>query len=331
MMIVTAGPNVFRKGMVSELCKRGVDVIRISSSKQPPIQQLSKIIPELDDDTKVIVDFPGSKYRLNNPINFKVTQGEILNIKKDLSIYDYEGVLSIYPELASPMSVGDILIIGDGETAFSVVEDTDQEIVVKVERDAVLGPRKGITPSNKDIKYDVLTDVDLQNLDCLSEKIISGVMISFVESAEDIKMVRSLVLEKYGRDIEIYAKIETEKGIRNLESITKEANYIVLGRGDLLITSGESKFPILQQKFLDKMREYAHKTIIATELAHSVGNSYLMSRAELSFLHLLGSMGYKNLMLATETTVLCDPLFVYNKVSTLIRQYSLSGEEKVIY
>ncbi|UOB81935.1 pyruvate kinase (plasmid) [Bacillus sp. ZJS3] len=329
MNIVTAGPNVFKEGVITELCKKGLEVIRISSSKQPPMDQIERILPELDENVKLIVDFPGGKHRLNNPGNFKVKKGEVLRISKNESTYDYKEGLSIYPKIKHKMKTGEVLIIGDGETAFSIVEENDQEIIVQVERDASLGPRKGITPSNIEIKYDIFTEIDYKNMECLSEEIISGVMISFVEKAEDIKSVRDFIREKFSRDIEIYAKIETEKGIHNVEDISTEADYVVLGRGDLLITTGEIKFPILQQRFLDKMKEKSKKTIIATELAHSVANSYLMSRSELSFLYLIGQMGYKNLMFATETTVLCDPIFVFEKVSGLIEQYSLKDQKSL--
>jgi len=152
MIIVTAGPNLFKTGIVKALCRQNLDAIRIPSSKQPPLEQLGKIISELDGNVKIIVDFPGGKYRLNNPGDFKISKGEILKISKMEAIYDYSGRLCIYPAINFQTAAGDVLILGDGESALTVMEDTENDLVVTVDRNAVLGPRRGITPDDKNIK-----------------------------------------------------------------------------------------------------------------------------------------------------------------------------------
>lgn len=322
MIIVTAGPNLFEKGIVSELCEKGLGAIRIPTSKQPPLEQINKIADELKSNVKILIDLPGAKYRLNNPNNYSVKKGDILTISKNEMIYDFVGQLAVYPKIDFDICVGDIFVIGDGETAFQVIEDNTEQIIVKVEKDTILGPRRGITPECKTINYQVLTENDYQNMSCLSNKTITGIILSFVENAEEIVKIKKYVKDTYNRNVEIYAKVETKKGINNLSNIVSEADYVILARGDLLITAGEEDFPILQEEFLEKMKSFSKKAIIATELAHSVGTNYLMSRSELTFLYLIGKMGYKNLMLASETTVLCDPIEVFEKISHLIDFYA---------
>lgn len=322
MIIVTAGPNLFNKGNVKTLIDHGLTSIRIPTSKQPTSVQLSYIEDEINNDTEVIIDLPGGKNRINNPINYSVKKDEILHINKSGDVYEFNGELCTYPEIDFIMSAGDIIIVGDGETAFSVIEDDGSRLIVKVLRDATLGPRRGITPNNKTLKKQLLTQNDYINMECLADTRVTGVMLSFVESSEDVKMVRNYIKDKYNRDVKIYSKVETSKGIHNADEIARESDYILLARGDLLITSGEKDFPILQKLFLDKCINFKDKTIIATELAHSICEGYLMSRAELTFLHSIASKGYTNLMLATETTILCNPIEAYDKVEELINYYS---------
>ena len=182
--------------------------------------------------------------------------------------------------------------------------------------------RSGMTPQKVDYKNKILTRLDYLNMDCLREPLIKGIMLSFVESAEDVKNIRGYIKKKYNRNVKIYSKIETKRGILNANKIVEVSDYVVLARGDLLVQLGEKKFPLYQDKFLTDMKEYSNKTIIGTELAETYSKGYFMSRAELTFLFSLARLGYNNLLLVRETTKLSNPVEVVNKVLELMECYS---------
>lgn len=167
-----------------------------------------------------------------------------------------------------------------------------------------------------------MTECDYQILDCLIDSRIKGIMISFVEDSNVIKNLREFIWSKYKREVTVYSKIETELGIENLEKIEEVSDYVVLGRGDLLITSGEEKFPVLQEKFLAKVLN-KERAIIATGIARSIGKGYYMDKGELSFLYHIVKLGYTNVLLTGETAALENPIHVYDKISQLITSYSL--------
>lgn len=322
MLLVTVGPNVIKGDVVKQLDEFDDIVFRIASSKAPPLETLAKIRGNLSEKSHIIVDFPGGKHRLNNPSGYEVKKGEVYSIQKSEKTYDFDGTFALYPKLDAVLEKDDVIVAGDGETAFKVLGDYENETKVEVLRTSGLALRTGMTLQKGNFNNITLTDLDYKNMECLKEPMIKGVMLSFVESAKEVNDIRNYIKETYSRDVEIYSKIETEKGINNAVEIAKASDYIVLARGDLLVQLGEEKFPVYQEKFLMDLKEYSDKVIVGTEVAESFSKGYFLSRAELSYLYYLTRLGYKNILLVRETTKLSDPVEVAKKVSGLMEYYS---------
>ena len=82
-IMVTYGPKFLGDNVVRELCKKDLLAIRIPASKGQPLQQLEQIAKDLPNDTRIVVDIPGEKHRLNNDDILVLTEGEILNFEKE--------------------------------------------------------------------------------------------------------------------------------------------------------------------------------------------------------------------------------------------------------
>ena len=72
---------------------------------------------------------------------------------------------------------------------------------------------------------------DVQNF-CAKNK-MDYIAVSFVQTGDDIKLVRKTLDDAGGHDTQIIAKIENEAGLTNYDDILKETDGIMVARGDL--------------------------------------------------------------------------------------------------
>lgn len=148
---------------------------------------------------------------------------------------------------------------------------------------------------------------DLEYLAAAEKLGIDNLMISFFEQEEDVLEVRSKIsASKDPYKIKMGLKIESPKGIEALakmkaefaktgRSLKKENFQIVVARDDGMITLDNNPWGMLN--FLKDAIEMDPQAIVASHLFTSLERGNL-SAADLSDLHLLHMMGYKNFMLS---------------------------------
>jgi pyruvate kinase len=149
---------------------------------------------------------------------------------------------------------------------------------------------KGLNFPNSDIKIEVVTEKDKQDLDfiCGNADIIG---FSFVKDAEDIEVFRNEIIKRIGEErassVAIMAKIETAQGIVNLPEIIvaaagKNPFCVMIARGDLAVEEGYLRLAELQEEIL-WICEAAHVPVIwATQVLESMVKCGIPSRAEIT-------------------------------------------------
>eukprot|EP00966_Prymnesium_polylepis_P031337 728918-Prymnesium_polylepis.1 len=78
------------------------------------------------------------------------------------------------------------------------------------------------------------------------------IAVSFVQSGDDIRLVRKTLDEAGGQETQIIAKIENEEGLTNYDSIVAEADGIMVARGDLGMEIPSSKVALAQKMMITK-------------------------------------------------------------------------------
>ena len=76
---------------------------------------------------------------------------------------------------------------------------------------------------------------------------VDWVALSFVRTSKDITSIKEF-LNKKKSDIKIIAKIEKPEAVKNIKSITRSSDGIMIARGDLGIEIPMQKVPIVQKK-----------------------------------------------------------------------------------
>jgi pyruvate kinase len=124
--------------------------------------------------------------------------------------------------------------------------------------------------------------------------------VSFSETAEQLKKIRKLFAP---RRVSIIAKIETKKGVRNIDKIIKESDGVMVARGDLGRNVPFEKVPILQKLIIKRCKKKNKFAITATEMLLSMTKSQLPERSETSDVANAVLDGSDALMLSEETAI----------------------------
>eukprot|EP00966_Prymnesium_polylepis_P303288 7005797-Prymnesium_polylepis.1 len=78
------------------------------------------------------------------------------------------------------------------------------------------------------------------------------IAVSFVQSGDDIRLVRKTLDEAGGQETQIIAKIENQAGMENFDEILRETDGIVVAHGDLGMEIPPSKVALAQKMMITK-------------------------------------------------------------------------------
>jgi len=285
-IIATLGPS--SENFIDELL-RNVDVIRINLAHTYSIEKYVNII---EGRVPILLDLPGSKFRILNDNVISVKKGQKLTFGNEIKVDD-----SFY----SLVNDGDLLTIGDGDLKI-VVNKVEDKITGTAIENGIIYPHRGISLP-KEMPYGV-TDNDLRLLDSIMKFDPEFIGISFVTSELDIKKVKNITNEKSW----IVSKIERKESLNNLANIAKLSDVLMIARGDLGLEVGLENIPFIQ-KYIIKLGKKAKKPVIlATQVLESMVNSPSPVRAEVIDIANSISQGVDAIMLSDETAIGKHPL-----------------------
>ena len=205
--------------------------------------------------------------------------------------------------MADKISPGERLYIFDGKIRTTIIEIvSDTAIKVRVENHGVITSRKGINIPDTDFAGDILTPKDIDDIEFGASRDIDYVALSFVQSADDIDILRQILLAN-GSTSQIIAKIETKSAIvdETLEEIVKASDGVMVARGDLAVEAGAEIVPIVQRRIIALCRKYGRLSIVATQMMASMVHSPEPTRAEVSDISNAVIQGVDVVMLSDET------------------------------
>ena len=94
-------------------------------------------------------------------------------------------------------------------------------------------------------------------------------MQPFVRDASDLVKVRE-TLDRFGANVKVYAKIESESGWENLESLFPVCDEIVIARGDLANAVGLDWIPIVQHDIERRCKTAGKPYMVVTQMLDSM-------------------------------------------------------------
>ena len=195
---------------------------------------------------------------------------------------------------------GQKLLLDDGKLLLRV-NAVDTALHCTVLRGGLLQSRKSIAVPGVEVSSPTLTDEDLQNLRVAADCGVTGVMLPFVRSAEDIRTLRAALEDAHAGQIQIFAKIENLAGVRTLPEFLPLVDQVVIARGDLGNAMPLWELPRCQKQLASLCRAAGVPFMVVTQMLDSMQTRAVPTRAEVSDIYNAVLDGAASLMLTGET------------------------------
>lgn len=315
-IIATLGPATQSKDMLANLITAGVDILRLNMAHashkwvDDAMWFIREASTEVDRHVAVMMDVKGPEIRtgvVDESIELSVGDNFEFHIEGVEPTGDMPAVSVNYPGLPGDLQVDTIVLVDSGLIRMRVLEKTDTHIRCVVLTPGELGSKRHINLPGVFVNLPALTKKDEEDLRAGVNAGIDFVALSFVRQGEDIRTLRRWLCEA-GSHARIIAKIEDQAGVRNMHEIIKEADGVMVARGDLGIEIDYHRLPLVQTEIIAACGAEGKPVIIATHLLETMISSPMPTRAEISDVSNAIREQVDAVMLSGETTIGSYPL-----------------------
>lgn len=308
-IICTLGPASCTKETVAAMADAGMNVARLNFSHGDYAEHAARIaiVKQVREEKKIpislLLDTKGPEFRIGTFANGKITlkKGDKFTFTADDIVGDQTRVSVTYKKIASVMKPGDIILLSNGLIIFTVESVKGNNVNCVVEVGGELSGRKSMFFPDKDLELDFLSERDKQDLLFGIKQGVNFVALSFVNRPQDVIDARNFLDANGGNKIELIAKIESRTGVNNLHAIMREADGIMVARGDLGVEIPYEELPDIQKNMINECRIYGKRVITATEMLESMIHNPRPTRAEISDVANAVYDGTSAVMLSGET------------------------------
>ncbi|HET6245462.1 MAG: pyruvate kinase [Bacteroidetes bacterium] len=333
-IIATIGPASSSKEMLKALIIAGVDVCRINFShgSHEDHLQVIKFIKEINKElwvhTAILADLQGPKLRIGMMENgsAELISGNELIITTEKLIGNVNKVYITYPQFPQDVRPGEIVMLDDGKLILRVIETNGiDQVRTHIVHGGTLSSKKGVNLPNTKVSLPCLTEKDLRDLDFALENNIEWIGLSFVRSASDIIELKNIIALN-NKTSRVVAKIEKPEAIDDIDNIIKEADAVMVARGDLGVEVPMESVPLIQKMLVRECIKAAKPIIIATQMMESMITNVSPTRAEVNDVANSVIDGADAIMLSGETSVGIFPVKVIEAANKIISNVETHGD-----
>ena len=307
-IVCTMGPNENDYELLLKLAKT-MDVARFNFSHGnheehlSRLEMLRKARKEVGRPIAALLDTKGPEIRtgvLEGGNKITLQEGDEITLTTEEVVGTKQKIYINYEHLHEDVKPGNAILIDDGLIGLEVLSVNGQEIHCKVTNGGELGERKGVNVPNVPIQLPSITEKDIEDIRFGISEEFDFIAASFVRSADAIRQIRAL-LDEAGSQMKIIAKIESQEGLDNLDSIIDEADGIMVARGDLGVEVEARRLPHLQKEIIEKCNFHGKLVITATQMLDSMIRNPRPTRAEVTDVANAVENGTDAVMLSGET------------------------------
>ena len=310
-IICSIGPACESAEVMEQLVLKGMNCARINLSHATH-EECIKIVEVVREVRKrtgmpvaIMYDTRGPEFRT---LTFESEEGVFLHtfdrikMVTDKVIGNRECFSVNHPEALKSIPLGSHVLVDNALLDLKVVEKEEDFLVLEALNDGAIKSHKTLNVPGVFLDLPFMSEEDRKDISFASQHSCDYLALSFVNSREDVLQAREII-EKSGGDARIISKIESQKGIDNIDSIIEVSDGIMVARGDLGVDVAMEELPILQKEIIRKCREQGKFAIVATEMLASMYQNPRPTRAEVSDVANAVLDGTDCVMLSGETTV----------------------------
>ena len=306
-IICTLGPASFDRKILNKLKKEKVDIFRINLSHTkrqnilPTIKYLKK-----SKVKNICIDTEGAQIRTT-----KVKKKIYLKLNKVIKlIIDNKKIQNNYISLTPnfnlmSLKVGTIIKIGFDNLILNILKKQKNKnfIQAKVISGGYLENNKGVH-INQNILLPSLSEKDRYAIKVAKNNGIHIFALSFANNANNVLQIRNLI----GKKSFLISKIETNNAVKNLKSICRNSDAVLIDRGDLSRYFEIEKIPPTQEKIIKIAKKINTPVYVATNLLETMIKNSEPTRAESNDIFSTLKQGASGLVLAAETAIGSNPI-----------------------
>jgi pyruvate kinase len=336
-IVCTIGPASKSLAVVEDMVKAGMNVARINCSHgdflqhEENIRNVRKAAAKHARHISIIMDLPGVKMRIGRISKepLMLQEGAKVILTSGRVVTPDERIIPVeYKNLSANVSKGSIIYLNDGFIQLKVDGVRGEDVMCRVTMGGPLLSHKGLNLPGAKLSVNAITRRDLQFVEFGLKHGVTVFGISFVAQAADIIKVRQFAAKK-GKKVFLVAKIERQEAIENFDAIAKEADAVMIARGDLGVQIPIEEVPFIQKRLIHKANILGRPVITATQMLESMTHNVRPTRAEVNDVANAILDGTDAVMLSEETAMGAYPALTIEMMAKVAasteRQRSLGG------
>ncbi len=328
-VISTLGPSTDKEGVLEEIIKQGVNVVRLNMShgdfeeQGKRIKKIKELRVKLDLPLSILLDTKGPEIRIHDfkdgKQEYKLGSTVYIEAGKEI-LGDEDGFSVTYQDLPKTTKVGEEILCDDGKLSLTVKKISGTKVECLVNNTFVLNPKKAVNIPGAELTLPFVNEYDKSAIEWGLDQGIEYIAASFVNSAEDVKQIKEICVKKGYEHVQVISKIESLKSVNNLNEIILESDGIMLARGDLGVEIPFQKVPFYQGLITNKCKYFGKPIIIATQMLESMSDSPRPTRSEVTDVYFAANSGVDATMLSGETAAGDFPIPSVNAMSTINKE-----------
>lgn len=293
-ILVTVGPSTSDESTLRRLLEAGVNGFRFNFSHgsiddfKPILKRIRKITSEFNRNVTCLADLQGPKIRVgkldSQPLileNEEIVVVHPPDVTSDNLPDNSIHVPITHANLASDFSTGSLIHLNEGKVRLEVVEQKEDYIKARVREEGKIWNDNGVNVPDTEFSVPAMTDKDRRDLRGIVEEDFDMIALSFVRKASDLDEAREKIQE-VDQPLDLLAKIESSKALRNLDEIISSVEGIIVARGDLGVEIGPERVPFQQKRMIRKANRRGRIVITATQMLETMIENPVPTRAEVS-------------------------------------------------
>jgi pyruvate kinase len=287
-IVCTLGPAVASEEKLEQLILAGMNVARFNfshgdhDSHRAMYEMLDRVRARLGMPVATLLDTRGPEIRLGliEGGKLRVEAGDVLVLTPEEITGNQNRISISHKTLYQDVSAGTRILIDDGLIELRVIDIQGEDIHCRVINAGPISNRKGINVPGIRLSLPYLSEQDERDIRFGVQIGFDYIAASFVNSPADILSIRKLLDEQHCHSIRIIAKIESVRGVDNIDEILKVSDGVMVARGDMGVEIPLEEVPIIQKALIKKTFRMGKNVITATQMLESMTQNLRPTRAE---------------------------------------------------